>query len=349
MKKILGIDLGKFKSEVCVYETGTAEVRFQPVATERMYLRRVLELERPDFVVFEACTPAGWVYDLCQEMGIVAKVANTTGEAWKWRNIKRKTDRDDALKLATLAAIGELTEVHMPWQQTRQRRALIKFRHGLVERRVAVQNHIRAVLAAQGLLAPRGQRAWTCEGIETVGRQAKPLSDCEPLELWRGQLHTALQEFDELCKRIATVERKLDELARNDSRTLLLESIDGVGRRTAEVVAVYVDQPQRFSNSRQVSAFGGLVPRQFQSGQMDRRGRITKRGPSLLRKALVEASWCMLRYNPWARSVVQRLSRGQKTRKKQAIVALARKLLVRCWAMLRDGTQWRGSPELPTP
>jgi transposase len=49
----------------------------------------------------------------------------------------------------------------------------------------------------------------------------------------------------------------------------------------------------------------------------------------------------MLRYNPWARAVYQRLTKGGTTRKKPAIVALARKLLVRCWAMLRDGTPWR--------
>ena len=58
----------------------------------------------------------------------------------------------------------------------------------------------------------------------------------------------------------------------------------------------------------------------------------------------MECAWCMLRYNAWARAVYLRLSRG-KARKKQAIVALARKLLVRCWAMLRDGTDWRAEPE----
>jgi hypothetical protein len=52
----------------------------------------------------------------------------------------------------------------------------------------------------------------------------------------------------------------------------------------------------------------------------------------------------MLRYNAWARKVYQRLTHGGKTRKKQAIVAVARKLLVRCWAMLRDGTVWREDP-----
>ena len=92
-----------------------------------------------------------------------------------------------------------------------------------------------------------------------------------------------------------------------------------------------------------MSAYGGLVPRQYRSGESDRRGRITRRGPALLRKLLVECAWVMLRYNAWARAVYQRLSRGQ-ARKKQAIVALARKLLVRCWAMLRDGQPWRAEP-----
>ena len=55
----------------------------------------------------------------------------------------------------------------------------------------------------------------------------------------------------------------------------------------------------------------------------------------------MECAWCLLRYNAWARSVWQRLTRNGKVRRKQAVVALARKLLVRCWAMLRDGTTWR--------
>jgi transposase len=85
------------------------------------------------------------------------------------------------------------------------------------------------------------------------------------------------------------------------------------------------------------------VPQQFQSGASDRRGRITRRGPAILRKLLVECAWVMLRYNPWARAIYQRLSRG-KARKKQAIVALARKLWVRCWEVLRDRTPWRAEP-----
>jgi transposase len=73
---------------------------------------------------------------------------------------------------------------------------------------------------------------------------------------------------------------------------------------------------------------------------MDRQGRIHKRRPRLLRSALVEASWIILRLNPWARALYERLSAGQKTRKKKAIVAVARKLLVRCWVMLLRKEPW---------
>jgi hypothetical protein len=79
---------------------------------------------------------------------------------------------------------------------------------------------------------------------------------------------------------------------------------------------------------------------------MDRRGRISKRGPALLRKLLVECAWCMIRYNTWARGMYQRLTGGGQRRKKQAIVALARKILVRAWAMLRDKKPWH-DPETP--
>ena len=74
-----------------------------------------------------------------------------------------------------------------------------------------------------------------------------------------------------------------------------------------------------------------VFPRQHQSGEMNQMGKITRRGPGLLRSALVEASWVMLQYNPWAAALYHRLCGGQKTRRKQAIVAVARKLLVLCW------------------
>jgi transposase len=166
--------------------------------------------------------------------------------------------------------------------------------------------------------------------------------------LWRGRLHLALTELEHVQALLAVAEKKLDELAQDNADIQLLKTIPGVGPRTAEAVVAFLPEPQRFRTTKQVSAYGGFVPRQYQSTATDHRGRITKRGPKTLRKLLVECAWVMLRYNAWARTIYQRLTHGGKTRKKQAIVALARKLLVRCWAMLRDSTEWREPPPATT-
>src|SRR5712691_9493534 len=115
----------------------------------------------------------------------------------------------------------------------------------------------------------------------------------------------------------------------------------GVGPRLAEAMVALIDDPHRFKRARDVGAYLGLVPRQYQSGEMNRLCRITKRGSKLLRSLLVEVSWVSLRHNPWLRSLYERMNRGSKTRKKIAIVAVARHLAIYCWAMLRDGTTWR--------
>jgi len=203
-----------------------------------------------------------------------------------------------------------------------------------------LQNRIRAILVSQGLAAPVGVRAWSELGLAGIAAHARPVAECSATELWRGRLHLTLAELGHVQELLDQAENKLDELAKTDQAIKILGTIPGVGPRTAETVVAFLPEPKRFRTTKQVSAYGGLVPRQYQSTDTDHRGRITKRGPRTLRKLLVECAWCMLRYNAWARAVYQRLTHGGKTRKKQAILALARKLLVRCWAMLRDGAAW---------
>jgi transposase len=344
---ILAIDLGKYKSVACLYHGDPATARFESLSTDRAHLRTLFAKYHPAVVVIEACALAGWVHDLCAELGLPCKVANTAAEAWKFKHTKRKTDRDDALRLAQLYALGQLPTVVIPPQQTRQWRALIGCRQALVGRRCAAQNRIRAVLVGQGLPAPRGAKAWAATGLQGMAQHARPLVECAPDELWRGLLEIALTEYRQAKELIDQTEAKLDERAQADAGVRLLQTTPGVGPRTAETVVAYLGDASRFRTGKQVSAYGGLVPRQYQSGECDRRGRITRRGPALLRKLLVECAWVMRRYNSWTRAVYARLSRG-KARKKQAIVAVARKLLVRLWAMLRDGTPWRGEPQAKT-
>ena len=85
---ILAIDLGKYKSVACRY-AGPDAVMFESFTTDRSRLRKLLEQARPAVVVIEACLLAGWVHDLCAELGLVCQAANTAGAAWKFKHLKR--------------------------------------------------------------------------------------------------------------------------------------------------------------------------------------------------------------------------------------------------------------------
>ena len=347
MSVILAIDLGKFKSVFCWYDPGTKQARFATVPTKPDEMRAALTREPVRTAVLEACSPAGWVHDLCGTLNLPCLVANTNGQAWQWKHVKRKTDKDDALKLAKLVAVDELETVTLPTKTVRQWKSLIGLRKRFVGERGRGQNRIRGLFVGQGMTAPAGNKAWTEVGLEGMGQHAKPLAECGPDELWRGELDLLIRRHRELVRQIAEIEAKLDALAGTDKSVSLLNTVPGVGPRTAEVLAVHLGDGTRFDSADEVSAYAGLVPRQYQSGETDRRGRITKRGPKLLRSALVECAWCSLRYNAWARGVWRRLV-GNGLSKKKAIVALARKLLVRCWGMLKRGETWK-EPPLPTP
>lgn len=340
---ILAIDLGKYKSVACVYDPATAQATFTTVRTTQDEIDGLLSRHPSAVVVVEACTVSGWVHDLCQSRQVTCIVANTSGDAWKFTHTKRKTDKDDALRLAQLYALGQLPCVTVPIPAVRQWRALIATRQALIQRRVAVQNRLRALLLAQGVAMRVGARAWTVAGLAELEARSKPLEQCGADEVWRGLLHLALIEYRQVVELSDQLEAQLDQYGKTHTEVQRLRTIPGVGPRTAEAVVAYLGDAKRFANGKQVSAYGGLVPRQFQSGQTDRRGRITKRGPALLRKLLVECAWAMLRYNAWARAVYHRLTQGGKVRRKTAVVALARKLLVRCWALMRDGTVWRAA------
>ncbi len=348
MTTILGIDLGKFKSVACVFCPETGESRYETLPTDPRAFREFLVKTAPTLTLFETSTAAGWVHDLCGELGLPCRVANPLGEAWQWKKVKRKTDRDDAQKLIRLHLLGELPTVHMPPPESREHRGLIAFRQRLIERTTAIRNHIRALFQAQGINLPPGRNAWTDEALACwKSTYAKPLADCEATEFWRGELATELALLESLKTELAVLEKKLNALGKAHDGVRLLLTIPGVGPRTAEAVVAYLDDPKRFKNAREVSAYAGLVPRQFQSGTIDRKGRITKRGPCYLRKLLVECAWLMQRHNPWGARLIERISHGQKGRRKSAVVALARKLLVRCWAMLRKGEPWKDTEIAP--
>jgi transposase len=344
--RILALDLGKFNSVLCDFDPATANHRFQLLATTPKAVHDLLvsvagEEPAKMVVVVETCDTSGWVYDLAVALGFSVLIANPSNEAWRWTKVKRKTDRDDALKLARMTDRGELPTVHMPAPQQRQRRRLVHHRRTLVGRRTQIKNQIRSIHSQQGLSLPKGTKCWSKIGIAQIETDARTLESCAIDELWRGRLRMELEQLKALNGLIEEMDKKLDTVAGQDKRVALLQTVPGVGPRLAETVVVHLDDPHRFKNVADVSSYAGLVPKQIESGTMKRVGKITRRGPSLLRGMLVEVAWMVYRYNKWAKAFVDRVSRGMKNRKRIAIVALARKLLVKLWAMLRDGTPWR--------
>jgi transposase len=267
-------------------------------------------------------------------------------ERWRWRKVKRKTDKDDALKLARLALLGELPPaVHMPAPAQRQKRRLMLHRRSVVTRRTRSRNAIRSIYSQQGLPLAKGNKQWTRAGVAQLRADARDLDACDDaLDLWRGRLHAELELMNAADAQLKVLDKKLDALA--DERMTLLQSIKGVGPRLAEAVVLHLDDPHRFKSGEQVASFAGLVPKQLQSGQMLRLGHITGRGPALLRSLLVESAWVVWRHNAWAQALVEKVSRGGRGRRKLAIVALARKLLIILWAMLRTNKPFR-SPGAP--
>lgn len=336
---ILALDLGKFNTMCCIYNSKTRKHEFINATTERTYLTTLLKKTKCDLVVMEACGPSGWINDLAISLGHKTLVCSTNEDAWKWSNVKRKTDKDDALKLARMAAMGELKPVHMPSEAHREFRSLVKYRKTLDSRICKMKCTIRAWFVNHGIAIDTGEKAWH-SGRTLINSFRKPITDCAPNELWKGELDNELTQLDAVTAQMDAIVKKLEIIGKNDPRIQRVRTIPGVGPRTAEILVACIDDPTRFANGRQVSAYFGLVPRQYQSGETDRNGRITKRGNPLARTILVECAWASLRYNPWAKGVYDRICGKQKTRKKKAAIALGRKIAVLAWAMLRDGKDW---------
>jgi transposase len=342
--RILAIDMGWFNSVSCFFDTQRRKAGYRRMQTGSEVFRDLIAEKTPDCVVIEAGPMAGWVRDLCEALKVRLVVLNSNDERWAWRNVKKKTDRKDALKLAKIVAYEEdVVEVHVPESAVRQWRQLIAYRERLVSGITSIKNRLRAILLQTERYLPAGSKAWEGQEYEQLQALARKLEDCPEDELWRGIVDLELKRMAEQQKLLEEVDRRLNRIAREKEPVQRLMEAPGVGVRTAEAVVAMIDHPERFGRGREVACYAGLTPRKYQSGKMDRDGRISRAGNRLLRKYLVQAAWAGRRSEPRMEAVYQRVRRKSSKRNKQAIVAVARHLLVWSWAMLRDGTRWRGA------
>jgi transposase len=337
--KILAIDLGKRSAVFCDYRVPDARTVYGTVKMTAAAIGELLRERAPDRLVIEIGPAAGWIHDLATAMGLEVEVANTNHEAWRWKHTKRKTDRRDALRLAQLSSMHQLPTVYIPSAAVRQWRSLIAYRRTLVKRRTRIKNTIRAILDRQGLSMPTGKSGWTKKSLACL----RELATVDDGALWRLMLETELDLLTTLEEKVRTIERRLAKIARQDACVQRLKQVPSVGDCLAEAIVAIIDDPHRFRRGRDVGCYVGMTPRQFQSGSIDRSGRISGAGNAMLRSLLVEVAWIGVKKLkvPWMVEVYERVRRGSERRKKTAIVAVARRLLIRCWAILRDQMPWR--------
>lgn len=290
-------------------------------------------------VCYEASLGYGMLHDALTGAGVEVQVAHPAHLRSIWQS-KKKNDRIDAHKLATVRYLDRVPRVHVPAMAVREWRVLIEHRRRLVDKRTATKNGLRALLRSHAIVAPRGRRLWFGPGKKwlSTAEFASPLA-----RLRRDQLLDELEHFDRAIK---AAEKVLDQMGEKHPGVALLRTMPGVGPRTAEAVVAYVDDAQRFGSTRRVASYFGLVPCLDQSAGVKRLGHITRQGPATVRKLLVEAAWQGIRHSPSLRRMFDRIKGGRKEQTGRALVAVARHMVEVMVAMLKSGKEWQ-EPRTP--
>jgi len=285
-------------------------------------------LKEPALVGIETTGYTRWFAEMLQELGHELVV----GDAAKIRakeTRKQKHDRRDAEHILNLLVRGDFPKIWLPPAKERDVRVLIEHRHQLVELRTRARNGLQAIALSYGLR--RRGRLWSQAGQgelqklplrEGMGRRREDL-----LRLVR-QLSTWIEELDQ----------RIDEevTRREDAQRLMTHP--GVGPQTALATVLVLGPPERFPDRQHVTSYLGLIPQEESSGRRQRFGHLTKQGNRLMRFLLVEAAQTASRYDPRLRRAYRRLvfRKGAPIAK----VAVARKLAIRLYIMLRDGIDY---------
>lgn len=331
----VGLDLGdKFSFLTIVDEEGELIEETRLPTTKTSLLHKFSTLP-PSRVAMEVGTHSRWTSQLIEDLDHKVLVAN----ARKLRAIydnPRKGDRADAEILARLARLDPklLSPIHHRSPEAQADLALIRSRDALVRSRTLLINHARGSSKAAGARLPSCSAAsFHNKALEAVPDALTPA------------LLPILETVGSLTNQIKAHDRKIEKLCDEQyPETKLLTQISGVGPLTALTFVLTLEEPRRFSKSRQVGPALGLVPKRDQSGDKDPQLRITKTGNAYLRQLLVNAAHYVLGpFGPdcdlrrWGLKLVER---GGKYPKKRAVVAVARKLAVLMHRLWKTGEKY---------
>jgi transposase len=331
--KYVGVDLHKKTISGCVVviERGKRKV----IARTRLECRDVEGIARwftalgTFEVVVEATSSYEWFVRLVEPLAHRVLLAHPK----KLRVIaesKRKSDKLDAQVLAEFLASDEIPLAYRPAPRVREHRTLVRYREYIQRRITSVKNKLRHILAKYNADVPH---LFTEAGQEHLA--AVPLLPCDRL------VADALSvELHQHGLRLRKINRELRRfagqapLAEKEARALL-DSIPNVGPVTADIVLAELGDWRRFRSQADVTSYAGLAPGYRESAGKHKQLGITKEGSRLLRWAMVELAWRMVRTSrKWGRHFTRLEVRVGA---KKAIVAIARRLVGMIFALLREG------------
>ena len=330
---IIGVDFHPEFQQIAGVDTETGELQEKRLAhreqAEQFY-RSLAAVGQQVRVGMEASGHARWFERLLAELQIELWVGDAARIQAK-RVRKQKTDRQDAQLILKLMLKDDFPKIWVPSWENRDLRQLLWHRHRMVQARTRIMNQLQAVALNEGLRCKK--RLW---------RSHRPQLESFRLAPWASRRRRDLLELlDRLNPTIAELSHAIEQEVENYPEARRLMTHPGVGVLTALAFVLIIGDAERFSCGKQIASYLGLVPLEDSSGNRRRLGHITKQGSSMCRFLLVEAAQVTVRSLPEWRSQYFHLMmrRGRKIAK----VAMARRLAVRLYWMMREGSEYQQS------
>jgi transposase len=335
MEYFAGIDVSLEASSVCVVDAAGAIVREGKVATTPGALVQFLAGGGVAFarIGFEAGPLAPWLFEGLAAAGLPVSCIETRRMKVFTSASPVKTDRKDAQAIAQAMRMGFFRAVHMKTRASLEARLVLTNRSLLLRQRLQLQNTIRGTLKGFGLkLGAASQGRFLARVRLLIADRPVLQAAIEPLLAAWTALRLTFLQLDRLVRRAAA----------DDPVCRLLMTAPGVGPVVALAFRTGIDDVHRFAKSRLVGVHFGLTPRKYASGRIDRNGRITKCGDTMVRGYLFEAANSILarlrkacELRDWALQI------AKKTSPKNAKVALARRLAILLHRMWLTGEAFR--------
>lgn len=253
-------------------------------------------------------------------------------------NNRVKTDQRDAAKLASLLESKRLIGIRIPTEAEENHRQLTRTRQQLVEDRTAVKNKIRMKFHQLGVIEADEHQSmshvFVKELLSRISSKEFTLAIEAYWHIWK-----------KLDEEISKLEKALKQQAKADHKESTYRSAPGVGPLSARILSNELGDMTQFKNERQLFSYTGLTPSEHSSGDIIRKGHITRQGNSRVRAILIEVAWRAIGEDTALAAFFARLF--PHTGKKRAIVAVARKLIGRIRAAFQYGEPYQiGEPVL---